>query len=124
MDDLRELVRNPQTEIQRLMLEAVITIEVHARDVLYQLVKDKVTNINDFNWISQLRYYWVDDSDLKIRAVNAEFQYGYVNNYIYIGNFSYNKFTRKHINLMINISKFLPYICIIHYIIALIQLNV
>lgn len=84
MDDLRELVRNPQTEIQRLMLEAVITIEVHARDVLYQLVKDKVTNINDFNWISQLRYYWVDDSDLKIRAVNAEFQYGYVNNYIYI----------------------------------------
>lgn len=93
LDDLRELVRNPQTEIQRLMLEAVITIEVHARDVLYKLVKDKVTNVNDFNWISQLRYYWVDDLDLKIRAVNAEFQYGYVNNYIYWQFFANDKCT-------------------------------
>ena len=59
------------------MVEAIITIEVHARDVLQKLVEDKVSNINDFDWISQLRYYWVDDADLKVRAVNAEFQYGY-----------------------------------------------
>lgn len=85
------------------MLEAVITIEVHARDVLYQLVKDKVTNINDFNWISQLRYYWVDDSDLKIRAVNAEFQYGYVNNYIYWQFFANDKCTKKQICRKISI---------------------
>lgn len=58
------------------MLEAVITIEVHARDVQYVLIQEKVSNINDFDWISQLRYYWVDDTDLKVRAVNAEFQYG------------------------------------------------
>ncbi|KAF3428960.1 hypothetical protein E2986_10958 [Frieseomelitta varia] len=81
MDDLRELVRGPQTEIQRLTLEAVITIEVHARDVLYKLLQEKVSNVNDFNWISQLRYYWVND-DLKVRAVNAEFPYGYE----YLGN--------------------------------------
>lgn len=77
MDDLRELVRGPQSEIQRLTLEAVITIEVHARDVLYKLLQEKVSNVNDFDWISQLRYYWVND-DLKVRAVNAEFPYGYV----------------------------------------------
>ncbi|XP_076627799.1 dynein axonemal heavy chain 1 [Colletes latitarsis] len=82
LDDLRELVRGPQTEIQRLMLEAVITIEVHARDVLHTLVEQRVSNVNDFDWISQLRYYWVDDSELKVRAVNAEFPYGYE----YLGN--------------------------------------
>ncbi|OAD57478.1 Dynein heavy chain 1, axonemal [Eufriesea mexicana] len=82
LDDLRELVRGSQTDIQRLMLEAVITIEVHARDVLYTLLQEKVSNVNDFDWISQLRYYWVDDSDLKVRAVNAEFPYGYE----YLGN--------------------------------------
>ncbi|XP_053995639.1 dynein axonemal heavy chain 1-like [Hylaeus anthracinus] len=82
LNDLRELVRGPQTEIQRLMLEAVITIEVHARDVLHTLVVQNVSNVNDFDWISQLRYYWVNDSELKVRAVNAEFPYGYE----YLGN--------------------------------------
>ncbi|XP_035733901.1 dynein heavy chain 1, axonemal-like [Vespa mandarinia] len=82
LDDLRELIRNPLTEIQRLMLEAVIIIEVHARDVLYKLIEENVMNVNDFDWISQLRYYWVDDSELKVRAVNAEFSYGYE----YLGN--------------------------------------
>ncbi|XP_043666184.1 dynein axonemal heavy chain 1-like [Vespula pensylvanica] len=81
LDDLRELIRGPHTEIQRLMLEAVIIIEVHARDVLYKLIQENVTNVNDFEWISQLRYYWVDN-ELKVRAVNAEFSYGYE----YLGN--------------------------------------
>lgn len=77
LDDLRRLVRNPQTEIQRLMLEAVITIEVHARDVLFKLIESGVTSANDFDWISQLRYYWMDH-ELKVCAVNAVFQYGLV----------------------------------------------
>nr|XP_046487754.1 dynein axonemal heavy chain 1-like [Neodiprion pinetum] len=82
LDDLRDLVRGNQTEIQRMILEAVIVIEVHARDVLAKLVLENITNANDFDWISQLRYYWVDDEDLKVRAVNAEFPYGYE----YLGN--------------------------------------
>lgn len=77
MDDLRELVRGDQTEIQRMMLEAAITIEVHARDVLAKLIDEGVTNINDFDWISQLRYYWIEaENDLRVRVVNAEFPYG------------------------------------------------
>lgn len=68
-------MRGKQTDIQRMMVEAIITIDVHARDVLQNLIDNKVTNVNDFDWISQLRYYWVNDSDLKIRAVNAEFDY-------------------------------------------------
>ncbi|XP_011707083.1 PREDICTED: dynein heavy chain 1, axonemal-like, partial [Wasmannia auropunctata] len=77
LEELRKLICSPQTEVQRLMLEAVITIEVHAKDVLYKLIQERVINVNDFEWISQLRYYWVDNKDLKIRAVNAEFSYQY-----------------------------------------------
>ncbi|XP_071558467.1 dynein axonemal heavy chain 1-like [Temnothorax nylanderi] len=75
LEELRKLICGSQTAVQRLMLEAVITIEVHAKDVLYKLIQEKVTNVNDFEWISQLRYYWVDNKDLKIRAINAEFPY-------------------------------------------------
>lgn len=64
------------------MLEALITIQVHERDVLVQLMNKKVKNVNDFNWISQLRYYWIDDSHLFLRVVNAQFPYGYE----YLGN--------------------------------------
>ena len=62
------------------MLEAVITIEVHARDVLATLIAADVRHPNDFDWIAQLRYYWMDgdDAGLRVRAVNAEFQYGSV----------------------------------------------
>ena len=76
LEDLRNLIREQRSEIERMMLEAIITIEVHARDVHQKLIDERVSNVNDFDWISQLRYYWVDNSELKVRAVNAEFQYG------------------------------------------------
>ncbi|CAF1247347.1 unnamed protein product, partial [Didymodactylos carnosus] len=81
LDELRELVRSDLTDNARETLKALIVIEVHARDVVINLLEEKVQNVNDFEWISQLRYYWTDDH-LYIRAVNAEFRYGYE----YLGN--------------------------------------
>uniref|UniRef100_A0A1Y1N5M7 Dynein heavy chain 1, axonemal n=2 Tax=Photinus pyralis TaxID=7054 RepID=A0A1Y1N5M7_PHOPY len=81
LDQLRGLVRGSLTYLHREILSALIVIEVHARDVTQNLVDSNVTNVNDFDWISQLRYYWVEQ-ELKVRAVNAEFQYGYE----YLGN--------------------------------------
>lgn len=37
---------------------ALITIEVHARDVIEKLGKANCTSANDFEWVSQLRFYW------------------------------------------------------------------
>ena len=37
---------------------ALITIEVHARDVIEKLGKVGCSNANDFEWVSQLRFYW------------------------------------------------------------------
>ena len=42
---------------------ALITIEVHARDVIEKLGKVGCTNANDFEWVSQLRFYWDKDQN-------------------------------------------------------------
>ncbi|XP_074644244.1 dynein axonemal heavy chain 1-like [Tubulanus polymorphus] len=81
LDDLRNLVRGDLSKMHRLILSALIVVEVHARDVIVKMLQEDVKSVNDFEWISQLRYYWVDD-DLYTRAVNAEFLYGYE----YLGN--------------------------------------
>uniref|UniRef100_A0A670IKP3 Dynein axonemal heavy chain 1 n=1 Tax=Podarcis muralis TaxID=64176 RepID=A0A670IKP3_PODMU len=81
LSDLVALVRGKLSRMQRGVLSALIVIEVHAKDVAARLVEENVSSENDFEWISQLRYYWTRD-DLYIRAVNAEFIYGYE----YLGN--------------------------------------
>ncbi|CAH8612512.1 unnamed protein product [Heterobilharzia americana] len=83
LDGLRQLVRGDLTKIGRMTLSALIVIEVHARDVVAKMIEEGVQNVNDFEWISQLRYYWNnEEEELKLRAVNAEFNYGYE----YLGN--------------------------------------
>lgn len=37
---------------------ALITIDVHARDVVRAMVKKGVCSVSDFEWTKQLRYYW------------------------------------------------------------------
>ena len=83
LDDLRGLVRGKLSAKERQTLSALIVVEVHARDVVINLLQEKVNDVNDFEWISQLRYYW-NNENLYIRAVNAEFLYGYE----YLGNTS------------------------------------
>ena len=55
LDDLRNLVRQKITPIGRMTLSALIVIEVHARDVVTNMVNEQVDNANAFEWISQLR---------------------------------------------------------------------
>ncbi|XP_048343305.1 LOW QUALITY PROTEIN: dynein axonemal heavy chain 1 [Sphaerodactylus townsendi] len=81
LSDLVALVRGKLSRMQRGVLSALIVIEVHAKDVAAKLIEENVMSENDFEWISQLRYYWTR-GDLYIRAVNAEFIYGYE----YLGN--------------------------------------
>ena len=50
-------MRNPLSKIGRMILSALIVIEVHARDVVHNMIKEEVQNVNDFEWISQLRYF-------------------------------------------------------------------
>ncbi|XP_052086994.1 dynein axonemal heavy chain 1-like isoform X4 [Mytilus californianus] len=81
LDDLRNLVRTNISRIGRMTMSALIVVEVHARDVVIKMLEEGVANQNDFEWVSQIRYYWHDDN-MWLQAVNAEFAYGYE----YLGN--------------------------------------
>lgn len=72
---LVEAVREPLNALQQMNLGGLITIEVHARDIVEKLALAKVDSINAFEWVSQLRSYWTDD-DCYLRQVEAQFRYG------------------------------------------------
>ena len=73
------MVRGQLTSLQRKIIVALVTTDVHARDIIEELKADNgVTSISDFKWVKQLRYYWEEDSeDCKIRQVSATLSYGY-----------------------------------------------
>ena len=49
-----DLVRQDLTPLQRLTLGALVVLDVHAKDIVEQ--NQQLTDIQDFEWISQLRY--------------------------------------------------------------------
>lgn len=82
------LVRRKLSKQEKLTLNALIVIDVHARDVTNKLVKEEVDDLGAFLWISQLRYYWEDDPiptdkmNCYVKCVQTSFPYGYE----YLGN--------------------------------------
>ena len=68
----------------RITLGALTVIDVHARDTVQQLVNSNISSSNDFQWISQLRYYYHDET-VYVRMITTEVEYGYE----YLGMFSY-----------------------------------
>eukprot|EP00937_MAST-01D_sp_MAST-1D-sp2_P001492 g1492.t1 len=73
-----ETVRGPLDKLQRTLMGALLTIDVHARDVVKAMVRDKTETTIDFNWTKQLRYYWPEEKDNCIcRQTNACFDYMY-----------------------------------------------
>ncbi|XP_063306953.1 dynein axonemal heavy chain 11 [Pelobates fuscus] len=71
------------TEGDRQKIMTICTIDVHARDVVAKLITNKVSNSQDFAWLSQLRHRW--DEKVKHCFANicdAQFQYSYE----YLGN--------------------------------------
>ncbi|XP_069776189.1 dynein axonemal heavy chain 2 isoform X3 [Narcine bancroftii] len=78
-----EAIRGNLTKIMRLKVVALVTVEVHARDVIDKLYKMNILDVTAFDWLSQLRLYWDKDlDDCLIRQTNTSFQYGYE----YLGN--------------------------------------
>lgn len=75
---LTELVRGKLTSLQRKVIVALVTTDVHARDIVEGLLKDNVSSVYDFQWQQQLRYYWEEDvDDCRVKQINAVLKYGY-----------------------------------------------
>jgi hypothetical protein len=70
LSDLTRLVRGELLPLHRRVLAALITIDVHARDIVDTLHAGKVGDTNDFNWQMQLRYYF-ENEDLVVRQVRS-----------------------------------------------------
>jgi dynein heavy chain, axonemal len=93
LQEMVELVRGKLSKLQRKTLGALTTIDVHNRDVVSKMVELGTHEASDFEWMSQLRYYWEiswrdgqavkkNEQTLVARIVNARCLYGYE----YLGN--------------------------------------
>eukprot|EP00961_Rhodomonas_salina_P294627 3934745-Rhodomonas_salina.1 len=56
--DVTKLVRTDLTGLQRVSLGALVTLDVHGRDVIENLANADVKDPGEFEWSAQLRYYW------------------------------------------------------------------
>ncbi|GAB9467560.1 hypothetical protein Gpo141_00004900 [Globisporangium polare] len=57
LEELIKLVQGELKALDRQKIITLITVDVHARDVVQSLITKKVSSSVDFQWQSQLRYY-------------------------------------------------------------------
>ncbi|KZC14323.1 Dynein heavy chain 7, axonemal, partial [Dufourea novaeangliae] len=83
LNEIVKLVRGKLSLQNRTTLEALVTLDVHSRDVVNLLFEEGVRDVTDFGWLAQLRYYWTND-DLWATMINTSLMYAYE----YLGNTS------------------------------------
>jgi dynein heavy chain len=59
----------------------LITLDTHGRDMVDKLIQEHVRKPDEFQWQSQLKFYWPKD-DAQVRIADATFKYAYE----YLGN--------------------------------------
>ncbi|KAK9846646.1 hypothetical protein WJX81_008333 [Elliptochloris bilobata] len=75
---LTTITRSNVSDLERNKVVALITIEVHARDVVERLHHVSAHGVDDFEWTRQLRFYWSRElNECVARQVSSVFTYGY-----------------------------------------------
>ena len=78
LEALIRLVQGKLSKEERTKAIVMITIDVHARDVVKTLIDEKIEGPTMFRWQSQLRYYWQeDDREVKISICDFRSMYSY-----------------------------------------------
>ncbi|KAL8008233.1 putative dynein heavy chain region D6 P-loop domain, dynein heavy chain, domain-2 [Plasmopara halstedii] len=54
-----EMVRGELPKLIRITLGALVVMDVHNRDTIAELVELKIIDPTAFDWLAQLRYYWI-----------------------------------------------------------------
>lgn len=73
--------RTDLNKLSSITVKALIVIDVHAKDVIYELIQKNVIEVTDFQWLAQLRYYW-EEEKVCVKIINAVVNYAYE----YLGN--------------------------------------
>lgn len=76
LTDLAAMARGDLKALTRKILCALITIDVHNKDTISNLIEQRVTSSDDFNWQKMLRYYWKPDAEtMETRMASANLPY-------------------------------------------------
>jgi dynein heavy chain len=75
VNSIRDVSISPS---HRKKLNTQIIIDVHARDIVDRFVRDSILDARDFEWESQLRFYFDRDvDDILIGQCTGSFRFGY-----------------------------------------------
>ncbi|GBG28212.1 Dynein heavy chain 2, axonemal [Hondaea fermentalgiana] len=83
LQNLIELVQNPLSKEDRVKIIALLTLDVHGKEVVENLIQRKVESPDAFSWRSQLRYFWSDEDDscaISITDFHTQYSFEYVGN--------------------------------------------
>lgn len=80
LNELIIRVRGELSANDRKKFNTVLIVDVHARDIIENFVRDDIRASQEFDWESQLRFYWRQQSTVgNLMAVQCSgtFSYGY-----------------------------------------------
>ena len=83
INELCDMVRTQLSKIERKKVVALITMEIHSRDVEERMIKGGCARVEDFLWTSQLRYMYLKDQgeeglgEVDVRQTNTVQVFGY-----------------------------------------------
>ncbi|KAM3623278.1 uncharacterized protein V6R79_009492 [Siganus canaliculatus] len=82
LNSLTALIRGQLPSLHRNIISALITIDVHSRDIITNLVRQKVDDKSNFEWQRHLRYHWDQDQDTCVATMGLS---NYIYGYEYLG---------------------------------------
>lgn len=78
LNDLVAMVRMKLESQVRKKVNTLLIIDVHARDIVSDFVRESILHVKEFAWESQLRFYWDRNiDDCLIKQCTGQFRYGY-----------------------------------------------
>jgi dynein heavy chain len=78
LNDLIAMVRTDLDSNTRKSVNTLIILDVHARDIVDGFVRDSILDAKEFEWESQLRFYWdKKKDDIAIRQCTGTFDFCY-----------------------------------------------
>ena len=79
LNKLTAVIRGQLSKVERNKIVALITMEIHNRDVIERMVKANCSSVSDFEWLSQLRYVFNKDQGefghCEVRQTNSVLEY-------------------------------------------------